>query len=105
MINLMDGGSNSRKLKSAICCAMPFPVLPDPVGDRERGQDRRHPERDTLELAAAAAAVVLGDQHSATRAFSQAARTMSRVDIWRARLATKTLRLDQREAIAEAAGG
>ncbi|MFB3079207.1 MAG: hypothetical protein ACE1Y4_14505, partial [Lysobacterales bacterium] len=32
----LDGerGSTSRKLESAICCAMPFPVLPDPIGDR-----------------------------------------------------------------------
>ncbi len=32
----------------------------------------------------------------------QAAQTMGRVDLWHARLAMKTLRRDQREAIAEA---
>ncbi len=35
----------------------------------------------------------------------QAVITTTRVDLWRARLAMKTLRLDQREAIAEAAEG
>ncbi len=101
----LDGerGSTSRKLESAICCAMPFPVLPDPIGDREREQDRRHPEREILELAAAGAAKVLGADRRATRALAKAAFTMSTADLWQARLAVKTLRLDQREAIAEAA--
>ncbi len=35
--------------------------------------------------------------------FARAARTMDRVDLWHARLALKTLRRDQREAIAAAA--
>jgi len=56
-------------------------------------------------LAAAGAAKVLGPDHSATRAFAQASTTMATVDLWRARLALKTLRLDQRRAIAEAAEG
>ncbi len=64
---------------------------------------RRHPERATLEIAAAGAAKVLGARHSATRAFARAAATMDRVDLWRARRALKTLRADQRQAIAEAA--
>ena len=34
--------------------------------------------------------------------FARAARTMSRVDLWHARLALKTLRADQRRDIAEA---
>ena len=37
--------------------------------------------------------------------FAKAAQTGDRVDLWRARLALKTLRLDQRQAIAEAAEG
>ncbi len=37
---------------------MQIPALPDPAADRERDQARRHPERDTLELAAAGAFVV-----------------------------------------------
>ena len=37
-------------------------------------------------------------------ALARAAQTMDKADLWRARLAVKTLRLDQREAIAEAAG-
>ncbi len=71
--------------------------MPDPIRAFERAQ--RHPERETLELAAAGAAKVLGHDHSATRAFAQAAATMAKVDLWHARLALKTLRRDQREAI------
>ena len=54
-------------------------------------------------LAATGAAKVLGPQHSATRAFARAAATMAKVDLWHARLALRTLRLDQRQAIAEVA--
>ncbi len=61
-----------------------------------------HPERETLILAAGGAAKVLGPNHTATRAFATAARSMDRVDLWRARLALKRLRKDQREAIAAA---
>ena len=56
-------------------------------------------------LAAVGAAKVLGARHSATRAFAQAASTMAKADLWKARLAMKTLRLDQRQAIAEAGEG
>ncbi len=35
--------------------AMPFAPLPDPAVDRQRDHDRRCPERETLELAAAGA--------------------------------------------------
>ncbi len=45
----------------------------------------------------------MGASHSATKAFAKAAITMATVDLWRARLALKTLRRDQREAIAAAA--
>ena len=76
---------------------------PNRLTDREREEARWHPERETLLLAAAGAAKVLGPQHSATRALARAAATMSRVDLWHARLALKTLRADQREAIAAAA--
>jgi hypothetical protein len=75
----------------------------DSLSPREREQARWHPERETLALAAAGAATVLGARHSATRALAKAAGTMDRVDLWRARLALRTLRLDQRQAIAEAA--
>ncbi len=37
-------------------------------------------------------------------ALAKASITMAPADLWRARLALKTLRLDQREAIGEAAG-
>ena len=39
---------------------MPFPTLPDPAGDRAHEHARWHPERETLELAMAGAAKVLG---------------------------------------------
>ena len=81
----------------------PFAPDPDSLTDREREQARWIPERETLVLAATGAATVLGPDHSATRAFAKASITMDKVDLWRARLAMKTLRLDQREAIAEAA--
>ena len=83
----------------------PFALDPDALTDRELEAARWHPDQETLELAAAGAAKVLGARHSATRAFARAAATMDRVDLWRARLAMKTLRLDQRQAIAEAAEG
>ncbi len=54
-------------------------------------------------LAAAGAAKVLGARHSAAKAFAKASITMDRVDLWHARLALKTLRLDQRRDIAEVA--
>ncbi len=81
---------------------MPFPTMPDPAADREREAARRHPERETLELAAAGAAQVLGPEHSVTKALARASITMDKVDLWHARLAVKTLRRDQREAVAEA---
>ena len=58
-----------------------------------------------MELATAGAAEVLGVDHSVTKALAKAAVTMDRVALWRARLAIKTLRKDQREAIAEVAEG
>ena len=51
-----------------------FSFSPDPAADREREAARWHTERETLELAAAGAATVLGPRHSATRAFARAAR-------------------------------
>ena len=80
----------------------PFAPAPDALTDYELDAARWHPERETLALAAAGAAKVLGPDHSATRAFARAAATMDKADLWRARAAMKTLRLDQREAITEA---
>ena len=79
---------------------MPFPAMPDPAADRAHEQARRHPERETLELATAGAAKVLGVDHGVTKALAKASITMAAVDLWHARLAVKTLRRDQREAIA-----
>ncbi len=75
--------------------------VPDPVADREHEEARRHPERETLELATAGAAKVLGVNHGVTKALAKASITMTKVDLWHARLAVKTLRRDQRRAIAE----
>ncbi len=46
---------------------------------------------------------MLGHDHSATKALARASITMAKADLWKARLAIRTLRRDQREAIAEAA--
>ncbi len=54
-------------------------------------------------LATAGAAQVLGPDHGVTKALAKVAITMAPADLWRARLAVKTLRLEQREAIAQAA--
>ena len=83
----------------------PLPTAAEAAADRAREFEREHPERETLLLAAAGAVKVLGHAHSATKALTRASITMDRVDLWQARLALKTLRLDQREAIAEAAEG
>ncbi len=55
---------------------------------------RRHPERETLELATAGAVKVLGPDHGVTKALARASITMAKVDLWHARLAVKTLRRD-----------
>ncbi len=81
---------------------MPFPTIPSAAADREDEQARRHPERATLELATAGAAQVLGVDHGVTQALARASTTMAKADLWHARLAVKTLRRDQREAIAAA---
>ncbi len=82
---------------------MAFPLrLPhDGLSERQDERARRHPERETLEFAAAGAAKVLGPDHGATMVLAKAAISMSQADLCRSRLAVKTLRLDQREAIAE----
>ena len=82
--------------------ATPRAPLSGLIVDPERAAARRHSERETFELAASGAVRVLEPDHSATRAFAQAAITMGKANLWKARLAIKTLRLDQREAIAEA---
>ncbi len=81
---------------------MPFPTMPSAAADRAHEQARRHPERETLLLAAVGVAKVLGPDHSVTKALARASITMAKADLWNARLAVKTLRRDQREAIAEA---
>ncbi len=58
-----------------------------------------------MELAAAGAAQVLGPDHGVTMTLARASVAMAKADLWRARLAVKTLRRDQREAIAEVGEG
>ncbi len=84
---------------------MPFPTIPSAAAEREHDDARRHPERETLELATAGAARVLGPDHGVTKALARASITMVKVDLWHARLAVKMLRRDQREAIAVAGEG
>ncbi len=81
--------------------AMSIIAFPDRATERERDEARRNPDRETLELAAQGAAKVLGADHGVTMAFAKAARTMAPADLWLARIAVKTLRRNQREAIAE----
>ncbi len=69
--------------------------LHDPAADRQHEQARRHPERETLYLAAAGAAQVLGHGHGVAKALARASMTMDNVDLWQARLAVKTLRRDR----------
>ncbi|MEE8456205.1 MAG: hypothetical protein V3R90_15910 [Limibaculum sp.] len=76
----------------AIAAPAAFPTMPDPMAERE-----------TLELAAAGAAEVLGPDHGTTQALAKAAITMDKADLWRAKLSVKKLSHDQREAIAEVA--
>ena len=51
---------------------MPFPTMPDRAADLAHEEARRHPERETLELATAGAAQVLGVDHSVTQALARA---------------------------------
>ncbi len=83
-----------------------MPILPlSAAADREHEEARWHPDRETLELATAGAAKVLGPGHGVTKALAKASITMAKVDLWHAPLAVKTLRLEQRQAIAAAAEG
>ncbi len=82
--------------------AMPILPFPDRVAERERADARQNPDQETLELAAAGAAKVLGADHGVTMAFAKAAESMAPADLWLAGIAIKTLRKGQREAIAEA---
>ncbi len=62
------------------CPSRPCPAPPPTVKHEEA---RRHPERETLLLAAAGAAQVLGVDHSATKALAKALITMAKADLWR----------------------
>ncbi len=62
---------------------MPFPTMPNSIADRERDEARENPERETLLLAAAGAAQVLGEDHGVTKALAKASITMAKADLWR----------------------
>ncbi len=81
---------------------MPILPIPSAAAEREHDDARRHPKRETLELATAGAAKVLGPDHGVTKALARASITMDKADLWHARLAVKMLRRGQREAIAVA---
>ncbi len=81
---------------------MTFPAILNPTAGRARERDRWNPDRETLELAASGAAWALGHGHRVTKALAKAAITMDKIDLGRAKLELKTLRRDQRRAIAEA---
>ena len=68
---------------------MLYQPLPDPTAERRHAHDRRHPERETLELATAGAAKVLGPEHSATKALARASITIAKA----APFQSRTLRL------------
>ena len=53
---------------------MPILPMPSAAADRAHEHARRHPERETLELATAGAAQVLGDHHGQGRPMAGAAR-------------------------------
>ena len=60
----------------------PFAPDPDALTDHEREQARWNPDRDTLELAAAGAALTLGPDHSVTKVLAKASITMTKADLW-----------------------
>ncbi len=64
---------------------------------------RTAPPRPHRHVGTSGGAKVLGLDHGVTKALAKAAVTMAKADLWQARLAVKTLRRDQREAIAEVA--
>ncbi len=55
--------------------------MPDPAADRAHEHARRHPERETLELATAGAAKVLGPNHGITQAPAKASITTTKADL------------------------
>ncbi len=89
--------------RAPTCPAIPILPIPSAAAEREHDEARRHPDHETLELATAGAAKVLGPDHGVTKALAKASITMAKADLGHARLAVKTLRRDQREAIAKAA--
>ncbi len=60
---------------------MPILPIPSAAAEREHEEARRHPERETLELATAGAAKVLGAEHGVTKALARAAITMAKADL------------------------
>ena len=64
--------------------AKPLVTPANHAADRARAHARWNPERETLELATAGAAQVLGPDHGVTKALAKAAVTMAKVDLWKA---------------------
>ncbi len=63
--------------------ALPILPIPSAAAEREHDDARHHPERETLELATAGAAKVLGPDHGVTKALARASITMAKADLWR----------------------
>ncbi len=82
------------------------PIRARLIAVRPRGQASfRRSERRCSRAGRVSEAAGMGASHSATKALAKASITMARIDLWHAQLVLKALRLDQREAIAEAAEG
>ncbi len=69
-------------LRRGLSLAGPYPAPPPTA---RTNKPAGTPERETLELAAAGAARVLGPGHGVTKALARAAITMAKPDLWRAR--------------------
>ena len=97
--------SSGRRWHKAAMLLHKYYAILNPLGaqEAERETERLHPERETLLLAAAGAAKVLGPDHTATRAFAKAAASMDRVDLWHARLTLLALPLEPRADRADTA--
>ena len=62
---------------------LPFDPHAADRAERAHNEARWHPERETLLLAAAGAARVLGHDHGVTKALAKASITMDKADLWR----------------------
>lgn len=89
--------------KSAVTPIPPAPApFPSRPTVREEGMTEL-PDLDDAKLILGAAAIVLGENHTATMALARAVTTRKPEDIERSRLALRTIHRDRRPAIAAVA--